>query len=227
VPGTAQAGPCAAKSAQSLEGVLNAMDCSAASFHSAEADFVWDQYEAVVKDTTEQKGIMYIRKVGDKLEMAADVREPADQKKYLLYAGGKAQLFQPSINQVTAYDAGANQEALQSFLLLGFGGRGHDLLKQFDVKYGEPGKINGIETGSLDLTPKSDRVRNMFSRILLWIDPARGVSVQQRFFEPASGNYRLVVYDHIQINGAKIPDSVFSLKDKTNKKTAYVNPQKM
>jgi outer membrane lipoprotein-sorting protein len=218
---------CTAKSAQNLEAVLDSMDCAAASFHAAQTDFVWDQYESVVKDTTEQKGVMYIRKSGGKMEMAADVHEPPDQKKYLLYSGGKAQVFQPSINQVTTYDPGANQEALQSFMVLGFGGRGHDLLHQFEVKFGGSEKINGIETGKLELTPQSDRVRGMFDRILLWIDPARGVSVQQKFLEPASGNFRLVVYNNIQINAAKVPDGVFSLKGRVNGKTQYVNPPKM
>ena len=220
-------GPCTSKSAQNLEAVLVSMDCAAAAFHSVQTDFVWDQYESVVKETTEQKGVMYIRKTGAKVEMAADVREPSDQKKYLLYLGGKAQVFQPSINQVTTYDPGANQEALQSFLVLGFGGRGHDLLSQFDVKYVGTDKIDGIETGKLELAPKSDRVRGMFNRILLWIDPARGISVQQKFFEPATGNYRLVIYTNLQTNTGRISDSVFSLKGKVNGKTQYVNPQKM
>jgi hypothetical protein len=159
--------------------------------------------------------------------MAADVREPPDQKKYVLYSDGKAQVFQPSINQVTAYDSGANQETLQSFLVLGFGGRGHDLLNQFEVKFAGQEKINGLETGKLELTPKSERVRGMFARILLWIDPVHGVSVQQKFLEPASSNYRLVIYTNTQINPARISDSVFSLKGKVNGKTQYVNPQKM
>ena len=112
-------------------------------------------------------------------------------------------------------------------MVLGFGGRGHDLLNQFDVKYVGTDKINGIETGKLELAPKADRVRGMFNRILLWIDPARGISVQQKFLEPASGNYRLVIYTNIQTNSGKIPDGVFSLKGKVNGKTQYVNPQKM
>ena len=69
------------------------MDCAAAAFHSVQTDFVWEQYESVVKETTEQKGVMYIRKAGGKVEMAADVREPSDQKKYLLYWGERRRYF--------------------------------------------------------------------------------------------------------------------------------------
>ena len=52
---------------------------------------------------------------------------------------------------------------------------------------------------------------------MLWIDPARVVSVQQQFFEP-SGDYRLAKYSDIQIN-QKLPDSVFKLK--TTGKTKF------
>ena len=39
----------------------------------------------------------------------------------------------------------------------------------------------------------------MFQTITLWIDPARGVAVQQQVREP-SGDYRLTKYSNIQIN---------------------------
>jgi outer membrane lipoprotein-sorting protein len=65
-------------------------------------------------------------------------------------------------------------------------------------------------------------VRNNISRFLLWIDPARGVSVQQQLFEP-SGDYRLSKYSDIQIN-QKVPDDVFKLK--TSGKTRVISPQK-
>ncbi|HLI62760.1 MAG TPA: hypothetical protein VKV05_05130, partial [Terriglobales bacterium] len=72
----------------------------------------------------------------------------------------------------------------------------------------------------LVLTPKSPRVRNMFSTITLWIDPARGVSVQQKLDEP-SGDYRLTTYSNIEIN-RKIPGDVFKLK--TTGHTKVVKP---
>ena len=51
-------------------------------------------------------------------------------------------------------------------------------------------QVEGVNAGKLELTPKSPKVLSMFNQITLWIDPARGVSVQQRFDEP-SGDYRV------------------------------------
>ena len=81
--------------------------------------------------------------------------------------------------------------------------------------------VNGVAAEKLELIPKSARLRNNIARILLWIDPARGISVQQQFFEPG-GDYRLAKYSDIQIN-QKLPDNAFKLK--TTKKTKFVSPQ--
>jgi len=204
--------------AQNLESVLNSMDKAAANFHSAQCDFVADMYQKVVDDHDFQKGTMYFRRQADSMEMAADITSPG--KKYVLFSNGVVSYYQPSIDQVTEYSAGKNKAAFESFLVLGFGGRGHDLTNSYDVTYGGAEQVEGIAAAKLVLTTKSPRVRNMFQTITLWIDPARGVTVQQRFDEP-SGDYRLTKYSNIQINH-KVPGDVFKLK--TTGHTRIVKP---
>ena len=51
--------------------------------------------------------------------------------------------------------------------------------------------------------------KKMFSNIELWIDDARGVSVQQKFIEAESGDYRLAKYSNIKIN-EKLSDEISS-----------------
>ena len=80
--------------------------------------------------------------------------------------------------------------------------------------------MQGVNAAKLELTPKSQRVRNMFSTITLWIDAARGVSVQQRYDEP-SGDYKLTKFSNIEIN-RKISSDVFKLK--TTGHTKVVKP---
>jgi len=106
--------------------------------------------------------------------------------------------------------------------VLGFGGSGRDLQKSFDVKYGGSENVGGVNAAKLELAPKSDRVKNIFAKIWLWIDPARGISVQQQFFEP-SGDYRLAKYSDIKLN-QKVPDSAFKLR--TSGDTQFVSGPK-
>jgi outer membrane lipoprotein-sorting protein len=151
--------------------------------------------------------------------MMADISKPAPRQ--IFYSNGKVQLFEPKVNRVTVYSPGKSRADVESFVVLGFGGGGHELLKNFDVKYAGTEDVNGIQTDKLELTPKSARLRGMFERLVMWIDPKLGVAVQQKFFQP-EGDYRLTKYSDIRLN-QKIPDNTFKLK--TDSKTTTVSPQ--
>ena len=202
-----------------LDRVLIQMDAAARNFKTTEAAVAWDQYQKVINETETEKGKIYFRREGGEIQMAADFVEP--DKKYVIYSGGKVQVYQPKIDQVNEYNPGKNRSEVESFLVLGFGGGGHGLLKSYDLKFLGPETVNGIEAEKLELIPKSARLKNNIARILLWIDPARGVSVQQQFFEP-SGDYRMAKYSDIQIN-QKLPDNAFKLK--TTGKTKFISAQ--
>jgi outer membrane lipoprotein-sorting protein len=202
-----------------FERVLSQMDAAAKNFKTAQANIDSDRYDKVINETETQKGKIYFRREGGEVQMAADFSDP--DKKYVIYSGGKVQVYQPKIDQVNEYEAGKNRSEVESFLVLGFGGAGHDLQKSYYVKYLVPETVNDVAAQKMELTPKSAHLRNNIARILLWIDPGRGVSVQQQVFEP-SGDYRLVKYSDIQIN-QKLPDNVFKLK--TTPKTKVISQQ--
>ena len=205
-------------SAAGLDAVLTRMDQTAEKFRTTQAEFVWDQYAKVVNETDTQKGKLCFRRTKSGVEMAAQISDPIE--KDVLFRDGKVRVYQPNIDQETVYNPGKNKADFESFLVLGFGGRGHDLQKSFDLRYLGAEQVQGVRADKLELVPKSQRARNTFAQILLWIDPARGVSVQQQFLEP-SGDYRLAKYSNIQIN-PRIPDDVFKLK--TSGKTRVVSP---
>jgi outer membrane lipoprotein-sorting protein len=205
--------------APSLESVLKKMDAAAAGFHTARADFVWDQYQKVVDETDTQKGTVYYRRAGNEIEMMAQIKEP--DVKFVLYKDGKLQIYQPKIEQVMVFSAGANHNEMEGYLVLGFGGSGEDLKKAYDVTYLGEEKIDNISTAKLQLIPKSEKVHNYFSKAFLWIDLSRGISVQQKF-EESQGDSRLAKYSAIDVP-AKIGNEVFQLK--TTKKTQFVSPR--
>jgi len=201
-----------------LERALSEMDTAAKAFHTAEANFTFDQYTKVVDETDTQKGKLYFRRQGKDAEMAADFSEP---KQYAIYSGGKAQLYNPKTDTVNEYKADKNRAQVEAFLLLGFGGGGHDIISTYDVKYLGTETAGGVAAAKLELVPKSKELRNSIAKIVLWVDPLQGVSRQQQMFFPG-GDYRLAKYSDIQIN-KKLPDSAFKLK--TTGKTKFVSPQ--
>jgi len=202
--------------AKDLDRVLSQMDSAAKTFRTAEASLTSNQYTKVVDETDTQKGKVYFQRRGKDVAMAADITEP--DKQYAIYANGKAQIYNPKIDQVNEYNAEKNRTQVEAFLLLGFGGGGHELLASYDTKYLGTESVGGVTASKIELLPKSNELRNSVSRIVLWIDPARGVSVQQQMFFPG-GDYRLATYSGIQIN-QKLPDGAFKLK--TTGKTKVV-----
>src|ERR1700733_11362284 len=100
----------------SLECVLKKMDEAAANFRSAQADFVWDQYQKVVDEHDTQKGTVYYRRAGNEIDMMAEIKAP--ETKFVLYQDGKLQIYQPKIEQVMSFSAGSNRNEMESYLVL-------------------------------------------------------------------------------------------------------------
>ena len=207
--------------ADDLATVLKKMDVAAAGFRTTQAEFEWDRYEKVIDEVDDiQSGTIYYRRTGKEIEMKADITKP--DRKYVLFSGGMIRMYLPKPDQVTVYDLGKRKTDFESYLVLGFGGSGQDLQKQFDATFVGPETVAGVATAKLQLVPKSESVRNTFNKIFLWIDLDKGISVQQQFFSP-QGDYRLTKYTDIQVNGKKIPDDVFKLK--TTNKTQTISPR--
>jgi outer membrane lipoprotein-sorting protein len=219
----------AAAETDPLEAVLKKMDAVAANFRAVQADFEWDRYEKVIDEVDDvQKGTIYYRRNGKDIEVKIDVKsagpsasEVKPEPKFVLVSGGKIQMYQPKPDTLTVYDMGKNASDFESYLALGFGSSGQDLVKTFDVTYLGSEQVGGVSTAKLHLVPKSERVRNNFKEILLWIDLDRGISVQQQFYEP-QGDNRLAKYSAIQMKD-KLGDDIFRLK--TTSKTQTVNPR--
>ncbi len=213
-----------------LNAVLKKMDTAAASFRTTQADFEWDTYQKVIDEIDEiQTGTIYYRRTGKEIEMMAEVKKAGatlasmkPEPKFVLFGRGKIRMYQPKLDQVTEYDLGKNSADFESYLVLGFGGSGQELVRTFDLTYQGPETVNGVATAKLQLVPKSERVRGTFRQIVLWIDLEKGISVQQQFFDP-QGDYRLAKYSSPQVNGKKIPDEVFRLK--TTGKTRTISPR--
>ncbi len=201
-----------------LDKVLKQMDAASARFQSAKADFNWQQYTKVVNDTDTQKGVIYFKRVGTATQVAAQIMNESGAcvAKVLVYRNGKLKLYQPKIDDLKEYAAGKDGDKYESFLALGFGGRGSDLLKDWDVTYQGMETLNdgsqAVQTAKLDLVPKQKSVSDMFTHITMWVDPVRGISLMQKSFEP-SGDVRTAVYSHIRYNdSSSVPESAFVIK---------------
>jgi outer membrane lipoprotein-sorting protein len=203
-----------------LNHVLTELDAAAVKFHSAKADFQWDQFERVVSSTDTQAGVIYYQGSGPAARVALDIETADGQpaKKSIVYSNGVAQFFQPEIDQMTVFHAGDKQAQWGTYLTLGFGGSGSDLKKSWNITYQGMETIDGVQTAKLDLVSKDPGVQANVSHVTIWVDPTRAVSLKQILYEP-SGDTRTALYKNIEYN-KKISPSVFKIK--TDSKTQVV-----
>lgn len=196
-----------------VQKVLTQLNAAAAKFQSAQANFDWDQFQAVVQDHDVQTGTIYFeRKKGGTTQMAADLKlhngQPAPRT--MVYTGGQLQYFEPQIKQLTLIEAGKNQSQWESFLTLGFGGSGADLEANWKVSVQGTDSMNGVSVVKLDLVPLQEKVLTMFTHVTIWVDPTRSVSYKQIFYQP-SGDLRTATYKDIRYN-SPIPATAFHLQ---------------
>jgi outer membrane lipoprotein-sorting protein len=202
--------PSLAQSRQAeLDKVLSFLDKVSAGFKSVQTSFEWDQYQKVVDEHDIQRGVMYFKRGSGGVDVAAEITSP--EKKKLVFKNNELQVYFPKTKQLTRKEIGQNRETVESFLALGFGGRGHDLPKSFDVKYAGEESIGGAPCYKLELTPKSEKARSMFPLITLWINEKTGMSEQQKL-EQGEGDYRIARYTNIVVNPSRLPDGAFDIK---------------
>jgi|ERR1041385_4697925 outer membrane lipoprotein-sorting protein len=212
----AQAAPAAQNSAGEgdLNSVLAKMNANAGNFKSAQADFEFETYQKVVDEKDLQKGHIYFRRSGKGVEAAFNITTPAP--KQVVFSGNEIVMCEPKIDQCTKRDVSKNKADVEAFLSLGFGARGDDLQKSYEVILGGWEPVEGVRTARLELVPKNEKLRQTYSKIILWIDPEKDILLQQKFVEP-SQDYRLTRYSNMKLNG-RLPDDAFRLKTTGNTK---------
>jgi len=186
----------------SLEQALNHLDASARDFHSLSADVERTKVTVVVDDKSTESGTIIVR--GEKMRL--DLKEP--DPRTILRTGDSLFIYNPKLNRVEEYNLGKYKAFADQYLLLGFGTPGHELKKGYLVTMrGEP-VLEGKKVIELELTPKSEAVRNQISKIELWFDEATWLPVQQQFFETGSEDYFIIRYTKI-VRNAPIDEGEF------------------
>jgi outer membrane lipoprotein-sorting protein len=195
-----------------LQKVILELNAAAAKFTSAQADFTWDQFTAVVQEHETQTGTIYFERKKGVTRMAADLKQDngKDAPKMVIYDKGEVNLYEPTIKQLTTMKAGANRGQFESFLTLGFGGSGTDLEANWKVNLVDTENMDGVTVAKLDLVPKEQKVLDMFTHVTIWVELSRGISHKQIFYQP-SGDLRTATYKNIHYN-SPVPADVFQIK---------------
>jgi outer membrane lipoprotein-sorting protein len=193
-----------------LQKAFAQMDASARKFQDVQADISVDNYTAVVQDHQLQKGVTAFRRAGSAIEMAMTLDKGQPGERDILYKNGELDYYQPGAKQETIFSAGANRAEYDSLLATGFGATSKDLNAGWEVAWQGMEDVNGTQTAKLDLVPRLSNIRNNISKLTIWVDLARDISLKQVMLQP-SGDSRTVTYSNIRYN-AHPANSLFTLK---------------
>ncbi len=196
-----------------LNKVLAQMDTASTQFKSAQADFVWDQYQAVLQEDDNSSGTIYFVRQKSGTTMAADIQKPGAKK--LTFDGSAITIYTPGTNEELIYSVAKNKDQVEEYLTLGFGGSGSDLKKNWEVSCSGIEMIDGVSTVRLDLVPKQDSVKNNFSKVTIWVDPTRAISLKQVLLNETSGDKRTNTFTNIKYN-ATVSANEFKIKTAPN-----------
>jgi outer membrane lipoprotein-sorting protein len=199
-----------AQAADEKERVLRQLDTAAANFHSTAAEFEFDSVETdPVPDKMVQKGVVYYERKGKAFQMGVHIREVNGKPVPKIYtvSGGAFKLYEPLIDQLTTSTKASKYE---SYLQMGFGASGKDLAEKWEIKYLGPETLDGVKTEKLELVAKDPEVRKNLSKVTIWVDPERGVSLKQVLSFGAT-EYKVCVYFNIKVN-QPLPADAFTIK---------------
>ncbi len=186
-----------------LDALVKQLDSAAREFRSLSADIERTKVTVVVNDKSTETGQILVRS-DDKMRI--DLTHP--DPRTILRDGGALYVFNPRIKRVEQYDLGKRRALVDQFLLLGFGTPGSELKKNYLMTLLGEETLDKQKTIVVELTPKSDEVRNQVSKIHIWLDTASWLPAQQKFFETGSGDYFLIRYTNV-VKNIRIRDSHF------------------
>src|SRR5467141_1711199 len=185
------------------ESARNRMDKSASDFRSLTADIEQIKYTDVVKDTSTATGQIFVRR---DQKMRIELTKP--DPKTILRTGDSLFIYTPKINRVEEYNLGKHRDIIDQYMRLGFGTKSQDLRRSYDINLVQEEEIDHRKTFALELTPKSQEIRNQITKIQMWVDESSWLPIQQKFFEAGGGDYFLVKYSNMMKN-LKISDAKF------------------
>lgn len=203
--GSAQATP-----QDDLKSVLDRLDSSAASFHSTSADVEVDDVTTdPIYDKDVFKGIVYYDRKGSTFRYGVHFNQHNGKPstKAYTFVGGVMYLRDSGSDEVKPYPQVGKYE---SYLLLGFGASGKELAAKWDIKYIGSENIGTVKTAILELVAKDPDIRKNLSKVTIWVDADRAVSLKQVLTINATSS-KMFLFSNFKLN-QPLPGDAFTLK---------------
>jgi outer membrane lipoprotein-sorting protein len=187
--------------------VLNRMDTRSSTLRTLTADLKQTKVTIVVDDVSEKTGKLFYKKSRRRSSLKLDYAEP--EFRTLLLEKGKVKILEPRIKRYQEIDTrnGSATAELRRFFI---GQSSRSIRRDYDVCHLKTDQVDGRPASLLELTPRSTAVKNLFSRIRLWVDHKHWIPIRILLFE-ASEDHLTILLSNVKINPG-LPDRIFKLQ---------------
>lgn len=189
--------------------VLDLMDSRAKTLTTLTADLKQTKVTILFDppDVSQKTGKLFYKKRHRKSTFKVEYQKPV--RSIVLLEKGKVSILEPRIKRYQEIDTG-NGSSTSELPLFWIGRSGRTIRRDNDVRHIKTEEVDGQPTSLLELNPKSDSVKNLFTQILLWVDHQHWIPIQTRFFE-ASGDHHTFLLSNVTINPG-LRDRIFKLQ---------------
>jgi outer membrane lipoprotein-sorting protein len=198
-----------AAAADDLKSVLAKLDAAAEGFHTTSAHVEFDTIQTdPIPDKDVLTGTAYYERNGNHFQMAAHLTQHNNRptaKTYILSAGTLRVSDTGKESDAKAY---AQAGKYESYLMLGFGASGAQLMEKWEIIYLGTETIDGVKTDKLELIARDPNIRKTIHKVTIWLDTSRAVSLKQVFDEGEGQSY-VCYYSDIKVN-QQLPKGAFS-----------------
>lgn len=142
-----------------------------------------------------RSGRIYMNQKG---EMRINVAKP--EERVVLVSSSEVQEYIPAQSVVERYSLSKHQDRMEPYARLGFTDSGKDLTDDYLVTMLGEDEIRGNRVMLLELTPKSDKERQIVGKVTLWIDEASWMPVRQVIEHVSTGEQLTIDYQGMARN---------------------------
>jgi len=128
----------------------------------------------------------------EKGEFRINVATPSSMT--ILLERGTVHHYKPDANLVEQYSLSKHKDRLEPFIALGFTTTGKELDDDFLVTFIGENSVGDRRVLGLELTPKRDKVREVVSRIQIWVDESSWLPARQIITHTSGGEVLTVTY---------------------------------
>jgi hypothetical protein len=206
--------------AEDLARVLAELDAAAVGFRTTTATVEFDSIQTdPIYDKDVMTGNAYYERKGNNVEMAVHFKgNNVEMAVHFKEHNGKptAKTYTYSKGTFRLSETGKEADAkpytqaskFEGYLTLGFGASGSELAEKWDIKYLGQETIDGVVTDKLELVAKDPTVPKNISKVTVWMDTARAVSLKV-IFDEGQGQSYVCHYTDIKVN-QPLPKAAFN-----------------